>query len=59
MNAGSPASLKVTIPLVLLGLAATLSTVNLLYHAPLVASKTLLPGDVISFGIGAITVTVA
>lgn len=32
---------------------------NLLYHAPLVASKTLLPGDVISFGIGALTVTVA
>lgn len=32
---------------------------NLLYHAPLVASKTLLPGDVISFGIGSLTVTVA
>lgn len=32
---------------------------NLLYHAPLVASKTLLPGDVISFSIGALTVTVA
>lgn len=32
---------------------------NLLYHAPLVASKTLLPGDVISFGIGALTVTIA
>ena len=32
---------------------------NLLYHAPLVSSKTLLPGDVISFGIGALTVTVA
>lgn len=32
---------------------------NLLYHAPLVSSKTLLPGDVISFSIGALTVTVA
>lgn len=32
---------------------------NLLYHAPLTASKTLLPGDVISFGISALTVTVA
>lgn len=32
---------------------------NLLYHAPLTSSKTLLVGDVLSFGIGAITVTVA
>lgn len=32
---------------------------NLLYNAPLVASKTLLPGDVISFGIAALSVTVA
>ena len=32
---------------------------NLLYHAPLVAPKTLLPGDVISFSIGSLTVTVA
>lgn len=32
---------------------------NMLYHSPLVASKTLLVGDVISFGIAAITVTVA
>jgi hypothetical protein len=31
---------------------------NLLYHAPLVASKTLQPGDVLSFGVGALTVTV-
>jgi PAS domain S-box-containing protein len=29
-----PASLKVTVPLILLGLAATLSAVNLLYHVP-------------------------
>ena len=29
-----PASLKVTVPLVLLSFAATLSTVNLLYHVP-------------------------
>lgn len=32
---------------------------NLLYHAPLTSSKTLLVGDVLSFGIGSITVTVA
>lgn len=32
---------------------------NMLYHAPLVSSKTLLVGDVLSFGIAALTVTVA
>lgn len=32
---------------------------NLLYHAPLVASKTLQPGDVLSFAIGSLVVTVA
>lgn len=32
---------------------------NLLYHAPLTASKTLQVGDVLSFAIGALTVTVA
>lgn len=32
---------------------------NMLYHSPLVSSKTLLVGDVISFGISSITVTVA
>ena len=31
---------------------------NMLYHAPLVAAKTLQVGDVLSFGIGALTVTV-
>lgn len=31
---------------------------NMLYHAPLVSSKTLQIGDVLSFGIGALTVTV-
>ena len=31
---------------------------NLLYHAPLVSSKTLQIGDVLSFGIGTLTVTV-
>jgi hypothetical protein len=31
---------------------------NLLYHAPLAAQKTLQVGDVLSFGIGALTVTV-
>lgn len=34
MKLGFPASLKVTVPIVLLGFAATLSTVNLLYHVP-------------------------
>jgi hypothetical protein len=32
---------------------------NLLYHSALTASKTLLPGDVISFSIGSLVVTVA
>lgn len=32
---------------------------NLLYHAPLTAAKTLQIGDVISFAVGSITVTVA
>lgn len=32
---------------------------NLLYHAPLVTSKTLLVGDVLAFAAGSITVTVA
>ncbi len=32
---------------------------NLLYHAPLTASKTLQPSDVISFSIGSLTITVA
>lgn len=41
-----------------IGLYDAASGGNLLYHAPLVSSKTLLPGDVISFGIGSITVTV-
>lgn len=31
---------------------------NMLYHAPLVSPKTLQVGDVLSFGIGALTVTV-
>lgn len=41
------------------GLYDAASGGNLLYHAPLTASKTLLVGDVLSFGIGSITVTVA
>lgn len=32
---------------------------NLLYHSALVSSKTLLPGDVLSFGVSSITLTVA
>jgi len=31
---------------------------NLLYHSPLVSSKVLQVGDVLSFGIGAITITI-
>lgn len=31
---------------------------NMLYHAPLVAAKTLQVGDVLSFGISALTVTI-
>lgn len=42
-----------------IGVFDALTTGNLLYHAPLVSSKTLLDGDVLSFAIGAITVTVA
>ena len=34
MNLRVPASLKVTVPLILLGFAATLSAVNILYHVP-------------------------
>jgi PAS domain S-box-containing protein len=34
MSLRVPASLKVTVPLILLAFAATLSTVNLLYHVP-------------------------
>jgi signal transduction histidine kinase len=34
VNFRLPASLKVTVPLILLGFAATLSAVNLLYHVP-------------------------
>ena len=34
MKFGLPASLKLTVPLILLVFAATLSTVNLLYHVP-------------------------
>ena len=34
MTIGVPASLKLTVPIVLLSFAATLSTVNLLYHVP-------------------------
>ena len=33
-HARSPASLKFTVPLILLGFTAMLSTVNLLYHVP-------------------------
>lgn len=42
-----------------LGLYDAATGGNLLYHAPLVSTKTLLVGDVFSFGISSITVTVA
>lgn len=42
-----------------LGLYDAITGGNLLYHAPLTASKTLLTGDVLSFAIGSIVVTVA
>ena len=42
-----------------IGIYDALTVGNLLYHAPLVSSKTLLVGDVLSFGIAALTVTVA
>ena len=41
-----------------LGIFDAASGGNMLYHAPLVSSKTLQIGDVLSFGIGALTVTV-
>ncbi len=41
------------------GIYDALTGGNLLYHAPLTSSKTLLTGDVLSFGIGAIVITVA
>jgi hypothetical protein len=40
------------------GLYDAASGGNLLYHSTLVAPKTLQPGDVLSFGVGAMTVTV-
>ena len=42
-----------------IGIYDALTAGNLLYHAPLVSSKSLQIGDVLSFGIGAVTVTVA
>lgn len=42
-----------------IGIYDALTGGNLLYHAPLVSPKTLLVGDVLSFGIAALTVTVA
>lgn len=41
-----------------IGLYDALTGGNLLYHAPLVTSKTLQTGDVLSFGVGTLTVTV-
>lgn len=47
-----------TVTVTHLGIYDALTGGNLLYHSPLVSSKSLLIGDVLSFGIGAITVTV-
>jgi len=41
-----------------IGLFDALTAGNLLYHTPLTTSKTVQPSDVLSFDIGAITVTV-
>ncbi len=41
-----------------LGIYDAITGGNLLYHSPLVTSKALLVGDVLSFGIGAITITI-
>lgn len=40
-----------------IGIFDTASVGNLLFHAPLASPKTLLQGDVLSFGVGSITVT--
>lgn len=42
-----------------IGIYDALNGGNLLYHAPLVSPKTLQPGDVLSFGVGTLTITVA
>lgn len=41
-----------------IGIRDALTAGNLLYHAPLATAKTLQVGDVLSFAIGAITVTI-
>lgn len=41
-----------------IGIYDALNGGNLLYHAPLSSSKTLLVGDVLSFGIGSVTATI-
>lgn len=42
-----------------IGIYDASSAGNLLFYAPLVSSKSLLQGDVLSFGVGSITVTLA
>lgn len=46
-----------TVTVTHLGIYDAITGGNLLYHSPLVASKALLVGDVLSFGIGAATIT--
>ncbi len=48
-----------TVTVTHIGIYDALTGGNLLYHSPLVSSKSLLVGDVLSFGIGAISVTIA
>lgn len=47
-----------TVTVTHIGIYDALTGGNLLYHSPLVTSKSLLIGDVLSFGIGAITITI-
>ncbi len=41
-----------------IGIYDALTVGNLLYHSPLVTPKTLQPGDVLSFSVGSITITI-
>ena len=48
-----------TIVVTHIGIYDALTDGNLLFYAPLVSTKSLLQGDVLSFGIGSITVTLS
>lgn len=49
---------EATITVTHIGIYDAISGGNLLFYAPLVSSKSLLQGDVLSFGVGSITVTI-